>query len=120
MSKEVVKQEEYPKVQPFTDIIHKDDSYYIIMDMPGVTKEKLDISIEKDVLTVEATTEYPSFEGKNILRNEFGNVKYIRQFTLSDAVDREKIGARLKNGVLTLTLPKAEKLQPQKIQIETA
>ncbi len=120
MAEEIVKKEEYPKVQPFTDIIHKDDSYYIVMDLPGVSKDNLNISVEKDVLTIEATTNYPSFEGKNILRTEFGNVKYVRQFTLSDAVDREKIGANLKNGVLTLTLPKAEKLQPKKIEIQAA
>ncbi len=118
MATEVVKKGEYPKVQPFTDIIHKDDSYYIVMDLPGVPKENLNISVDNDVLTVEANTDYPSFEGKNILRSEFGNVKYVRQFTLSDAVDREKISANLKNGVLTLTLPKAEKLQPKKIEIK--
>ncbi len=120
MTTEVVKEEGYPKVRPFTDIIHKDESYYIIMDMPGVEKKDLNISVDKDVLTVEATTSYPTYENQNILRNEFGNVKYVRQFTLSDAVDREKISANLKNGVLTLTLPKAEKLQPKKIEIEAA
>lgn len=120
MTTQVAKKEEYPKIKPYTDIIHKDDAYYIVMDMPGTEMEKIDITVDKDVLTVEATTNYPSFEGKNLLRSEFGNIKYYRQFTLSDAVDREKISANLKNGVLTLKLPKAEALQPKKIQIETA
>ncbi len=118
MSTEVVKKEEYPKVQPFTDIMHKDNSYYIVMDMPGVPKENLNISVDNDVLTVEAKTDFPTFEGKDLLRSEFGNVKYVRQFTLTDAVDKEKISASLKNGILTLTLPKAEKLQPKKIEIQ--
>ncbi len=120
MTAEVAKKEEFPKVKPYTDIIHKDDAYYIVMDLPGIEMNNIDITVDKDVLTIEATTNYPSFEGKNILRNEFGNVKYFRQFTLSDAVEREKISANLKNGVLTLKLPKAESMQPKKIQIEAA
>jgi HSP20 family molecular chaperone IbpA len=120
MAGEVRQQErqELAKVRPAADILQQDDSYAILLDMPGVSREDLSISVDKDVLTVEATTSYPSMTDKRLVENEFGNVHYIRKFTLSDAVDKQSIKAHFKNGLVKLQLPKAEALQPKKIQIE--
>ncbi len=120
MAQEVKQQEaqEMSKVRPAADILQQDDSYYILLDMPGASREALSISVDKDVLTVEATSDYPSMTDKRVVENEFGNVHYIRKFTLSDAVDKENIKAHFKNGLVKLQLPKAEALQPKKIQIQ--
>jgi HSP20 family molecular chaperone IbpA len=110
--------QELPEVRPVADIVQKDDSYYIIVDMPGVKKEGLDIAINENVLTVQGSTSYTFPEQERLMENEFGNVHYIRKFTLSDTVDTERINANLSNGVLRLHLPRREELQPKKIKIE--
>jgi HSP20 family molecular chaperone IbpA len=109
---------ELPEVRPAADIVQKDDSHYIIMDMPGMRKEDLDISINENVLTVQGSTSHSMPDQERVMENEFGNVHYTRKFTLSDTVDTERINASLKNGVLRLHLPRKEELQPKKIQIE--
>ncbi len=111
-------QKEYPRVRPVADILQKDESYYIIIDMPGVNKEDLNIAINEKVLTVEADTTYPHSEKERLLESEFGNVHYIRKFTLSDTVDQENIKANLDNGVVKLHLPKVKEMQPKKIEVE--
>jgi len=107
-----------PAVRPPADILEKDGSYYIVMDMPGVRKQELDISVEKKTLTVQGMTAYPKMEAEKILDNEFENVRYVRQFTLSDVVDKDRIQANLDNGVLKLHMPKVEQMQPKKIEIK--
>jgi HSP20 family molecular chaperone IbpA len=107
------------RVHPAADIVQRDDSYYIVLDMPGVRKEDLDVSVDKDVLTVAAETSYPDIHNMKQWENEFGNVYFVRKFTLSDAVDRDGIKASMKNGVVTLHLPRAERVQPKKIEIES-
>jgi len=108
-----------PRVHPAADIVQRDDSYYIVLDMPGVKKEDLDVSVDKDVLTVAGETSYPVLENETLQENEFGNVYFLRRFTLSDTVDRDGIKASLRNGVVILHLPKAERVQPKKIEIES-
>ena len=107
-----------PTLTPPADIVQQDSSYYIIMDMPGVNKDDLNISIDKQVLTVEAETELSISQGEKFLENEFSEAVYSRKFTLSDAVDKNNIKANLKNGLLKLHLPKAEEEQPKKIEIQ--
>jgi HSP20 family protein len=109
---------EVPHVRPPADIIQKDDSYYILLDMPGVNMKDIDISISNDVLTIEAETTYTRAEREKLLDNEFGDVHYTRRFTLSDSVDTEAIKAHLNNGLLKLLLPKAKRFQPKKIEIK--
>jgi len=107
-----------PYVKPPADIVQKDDSYYILLDMPGVDMKDIDISVNNDVLTIDAATGYPKMENEKLLDNEFDNVHYTRRFTLSDTVDRESIKANLKNGLLKLNLPKVQKQEPKKIEIK--
>ncbi|MFP4212755.1 MAG: Hsp20/alpha crystallin family protein [Desulfohalobiaceae bacterium] len=116
VSKEQVR--DLPQVSPAADIIQKDDSYYILMDMPGVNKDKLDISVDENVLTVQGKTEYPQPEQERLIESEFGNAQYMRKFTLSDNVDKENIQANLKNGLLRLHLPKSPETKPKRIEIQ--
>ena len=118
MSNNVEKKQEYEIVKPYADILQKDDAYYILVDMPGVDKKDLNISIDKDTLTIEGKTSYPEFGKEKLWEQEFDNVKYVRKFTLADTVDKEKIKANFKNGVLKIYLPKVAELQSKKIKIE--
>ncbi len=118
MSARNASQTNLASLSPAADIVQRDDSFYILLDMPGVNKETLDVSVDGEVLTVSGTTSYPELLGAQVWRNEFDNVEFVRRFTLSDAVDKDNIKASLRNGVVTLHLPKSEKLQPKKIQIE--
>ncbi len=111
---------ELPKVRPAADILQKNDAFFILVDMPGVRRDDLEIAVDKNVLTVEGVTSYPQVENEKYLENEFGNVHYIRKFTLSDAVEKNSIKAHLSNGQLRLDLPKAKELQPRKIEIKTS
>ncbi len=118
MSNNIEKKQEYEVVRPYADILQKDDAYYILVDMPGVDKKDLNISIDKDTLTIEGKTSYPDFGKERLWEQEFDNVKYVRKFTLADTVDKEKIKANFKNGVLKIYLPKVKELQSKKIKIE--
>lgn len=101
---------------PAVDIFESDETITLVADMPGVVKEGLDISLEKGVLTLNGEVSYQS-HGKSLLR-EFSAANYYRQFRISEHIDAEKAKADLKNGVLTLEIPKAESAKPKKITIK--
>jgi HSP20 family molecular chaperone IbpA len=84
--------------------------------MPGVEKEGLDINLEKGVLTLNGEVK-TSRKGNSIF-SEFSSANYYRQFKVSEHLDTEQTSAEFKNGVLTLTMPKAEAAKPKKIQIQ--
>ena len=107
-----------PRVKPATDIVETEDGFFIYMDMPGVSKEALTIDLNEDEIKVSARTDYPVPDGEKLIHVEFGNGEYYRGFTVSHIVDKARIKAQLKNGVLELHLPKAEKAQPRKIDIQ--
>ncbi|MBS3820807.1 MAG: Hsp20 family protein [Bacteroidetes bacterium] len=92
---------------PPTDIRETNDSIVLTADMPGVKPDGVDVTLEKDVLTVcgaVADEHLGNHNGDGYAEYEVGN--YQRSFALSDEIDRDKIDARMDNGVLTLTLPK--------------
>lgn len=110
--------EETRTLVPVVDIFEIEAGLAVVVDLPGVGKEGVDVRVENDVLTISGKpTEQPV--GTPLYR-EFGLVNFFRQFQLSDHVDQEKITADLKNGVLTITLPKAEKAKPKKITVNIA
>ena len=103
---------------PPVDIFETNDGLAVVADLPGVTKDKVEVHVENDVLTLKATAESnlqvePHFK-------EFELHNYFRQFQLSDKVDQEKIKAEMKNGVLIIRLPKKEALKPKHIAVEVA
>ncbi|SDB16350.1 Molecular chaperone IbpA, HSP20 family [Desulfonatronum thiosulfatophilum] len=120
MNKDIVQSEAkgLPRMKPATDILETGDGFFIYVDMPGVSKEELIIDLSDDELRIGGKSTYQGVTNENRIHVEFGNVEYTRAFTLSHIVDREKIKATLKNGVLELHLPKAEKALPRKIQVE--
>jgi HSP20 family protein len=102
---------------PAVDILENEEEIIILADMPGVTNKSVDIDLRESVLTIEGRISPVEREKEVTVYREFDWGDYLRQFTLSDAIDQEKITAKMDLGVLRLTLPKAEKRKPQKIQV---
>lgn len=102
--------------RPKVDIFETEAELTLIADLPGVESKELDININDDTLTIEGRVK-PEDESQRYVMREYGVGNFFRQFTLSEAIDREKINAKLTNGVLTLMLPKVEKAKPRKIAV---
>jgi HSP20 family protein len=109
-------QERY--VAPPVDIYEAEEGLVVLADLPGVVREALDVRVEQNQLTIRGQARH-GFSGKAIYQ-EYILVNFFRQFTLSDNVDQRHITAELKNGVLTLTLPKAEEAKPRQIAVQAA
>ncbi len=103
--------------KPAVDIIEKEGEIVLFADLPGVDEKSVDITLEKALLTIYGvvTPEIP--ENHRLILSEYGVGDYQRTFTLSDEIDRDHIQARVKDGVLTLTLPKAERAKTKKIPV---
>ncbi len=109
-----------PVVEPATDIYETDSALVVVADMPGVAENGLEVTLENQVLTLFGRTaagSEPATHGR--VYREFGPTEYRRTFTINDGIDREKITARLKNGVLRVTLPKAAQAQPRRIVVQS-
>ena len=103
---------------PRVDIIESEQGLDILADMPGVTKDSVEVTLEQRVLTIRGRTEISLPEGLAPLHLEYEPGDYERSFTLSDAVDPNRITARVKGGVLALHLPKAEAAKRQRIEVQ--
>jgi HSP20 family protein len=103
---------------PAVDIIERKSDIVVIADMPGVDDTSVDITLEKNVLTIYGKAETYIPEKHTLYLSEYGLGDYQRVFTLTDEVDREKIQATVKNGVLRIILPKAEILKTRKIAVK--
>jgi HSP20 family protein len=102
---------------PTADIYEDRDSLKVILEMPGVEKGNVDVRVEDGVLFVEGRLDLAKYRGLQPLYTEYNIGNYSRSFRLSNAIDQDKIGAELKGGVLSLTLPMAEKAKPRAIQV---
>ncbi|MDD3248968.1 MAG: Hsp20/alpha crystallin family protein [Smithella sp.] len=105
---------------PHVDIYENKDSLFLLADMPGVDEKTVDIELEKNVLTITGRVENGQVKDAAMIYSEYEIGDYERVFTLSDQIDRDKIVATVKNGVLRLELPKAEEVKPKKIAIKAA
>ena len=103
-------------IAPPVDIFETEDTLTVVADLPGVPRNAVDIRVEDGILTIRGRADYAP--PQRTLREEFGLQGYFRQFQLSDAVDQERITAESRNGVLTITLPKAEKSKPRQIEVK--
>ena len=102
---------------PYADIHETDTALTVLMEMPGVRKDNLDVSLENDVLRVDGRIDFSNYEGMEPVYTEYNVGHYTRSFTLSNKIDQEKISAQLDDGVLTLTLPTAQEAQPRKLSL---
>jgi HSP20 family molecular chaperone IbpA len=102
------------------DIFETDRELTLLADMPGVKVKDLNIDLNENVLTLSGEVDSHGSENEGFLMREYRTGKYFRQFTLSEVIDRGKIGAELKDGVLKLSLPKVEAAKPRKVAVKAA
>lgn len=104
---------------PRANILEGEQDFRILMDLPGVRNEDLDLSLEDDTLTVKAERSLEVPEGYKSRRTEaVEKLSFQRSFNLGSTVDTDKVGAKLENGILTITLPKSEKTVARRIDVQ--
>ena len=102
---------------PSADIYETQDALTVILEMPGVEKSNVDVRVEDGVLSVVGKLDLSKYQGLQPLYIEYNVGHYSRSFQLSSKVDQSKIAAELKDGVLSLTLPKVEQAKPRTIEV---
>ncbi|MEM7345959.1 MAG: Hsp20/alpha crystallin family protein, partial [Chloroflexota bacterium] len=105
---------------PSVDIYQTDDSIVALIDVPGVDETSIEISLEKNVLTVTGSVEAYQPENYRLAYGEYKAGDYARRFTLPNDIDADNITATAKQGVLTLDIPKAEPAKTRRIEIKAA
>jgi len=100
---------------PAVDIFENEAALTLIADLPGVPKDRLNIGIDNGVLTIEALA--PTAADEGTLYSEYGTTGYYRRFQLPDTLEFDKVAADLKNGVLTVKMPKSAAARPRKIEV---
>jgi HSP20 family protein len=103
---------------PNADIYETPNELKVVLEMPGIEKNNVEINIEDDVLHVEGRLDLSKYSGLQPLYTEYNVGHYARSFQLSSKIDQSKIGAEMRDGVLSLTLPKAEEAKPRTIQVK--
>jgi HSP20 family protein len=102
---------------PTTDIFETEQALSLIVEMPGVDKSKVEISVEDGLLTIQGQIDFSKYEGMQPVYTEYNIGHYRRSFSLSNKIAQDKIAAEMQDGVLTLVLPKAEEAKPRRISI---
>ena len=102
---------------PLTDIFETDQALTVVMEMPGVEKGSVDVSVENDVLTINGRLDFSKYEAMQPIYTEYNIGNYSRSFELSSKIEQDGIKAELKDGVMTLVLPKAEKAKARRIAV---
>jgi HSP20 family protein len=102
---------------PAADIYETPNELKVILEMPGVDKSNVDVRVEDGVLTVEGRLDFSKYRELQPLYTEYNIGHYSRSFRLSTKIDQSKIGAEMKDGVLTLALPKVAEAKPLTVQV---
>ena len=103
---------------PVADIYETQNALSVILEMPGVEKNNVEIRVEDDVLNVKGQLDLSKYQGLLPLYTEYNVGHYARSFQLSSKIDQNKISAELKDGVLFLTLPKVDEAKHRTIQVK--
>lgn len=104
---------------PPVDIFETDNALWLWADMPGVQEDSIEINVDRNMLSIEGRVGLEDYRDLAPVYIEYRVGNYQRRFTLSNAIDTNKIHARLTDGVLELELPKAESAKPRRIAIQT-
>jgi HSP20 family protein len=117
-SREEMVRHERPEFSPAVDVFDRDEEIVLVADMPGVAGDAVDIQLDKGVLTIRGRVQpFPSLGAMVFQEYQLGD--FVRTFTVTEDVDPAGISAELKNGVLTLRLPKSAERKPRKITVKT-
>ena len=102
---------------PAVDIYETPDAYVLLVDLPGATKEGINVKLDRNELTVKAVFDNTAPEGGTVLYRELGGAGYYREFTIGEGIDRNAVDAHFDQGVLSIKLFKSENLKPRTITI---
>jgi HSP20 family protein len=105
---------------PPVDVIEEPAGITLYADLPGVSRERLNLRVEGDTLTIEGELSLPLPEGMQASHAEIEQARYRRSFTLSKELEPDKISAELSHGLLRVRIPKAEHAQPRRIEVTAA
>jgi HSP20 family protein len=105
---------------PAVDIFEDASAITLLADMPGVSRERLDVRLDGDTLVIDGTVEIPTQTGMSALWAEINVPRFRRMFTLSRELDTARVEANMKDGVLTLRIPKQAQAQPRRIAVQAA
>lgn len=103
---------------PRADIYETEEQIVVVVDTPGAVEDQIDVTLEKDILTINALIEPEEYEGYSLSYAEYEVGDYKRSFKISSEINRDHIEASYKDGVLRLYLPKAEEVKAKKISIK--
>ena len=103
-------------IAPPATVLENADGYTLEVEMPGVSKENLEMWVENNELTILGRRALPTVEG-TLIHRESRPENFRRSFEIDPSIDAEKISAKIEQGVVTLTLPKAEEVKPRKIAV---
>ena len=107
-----------PRFSPMVDIYETEEGLTVVADMPGVAADGLSVDLKDNILTISGKVTAEE-KGKKYLTQEYEMGDYYRKFSLSELIDQEKITASIKDGVLSVKLPKQAPAQPRKITVVT-
>jgi HSP20 family protein len=102
---------------PVTDIFETPEALTVVLEMPGVDRNSLEADIEDNVVTIQGRIDFSKYEGMQPVYTEYIVGHYARSFEISNKFDQSKISAQMKDGVVTIVLPKAEQAKSRKIEI---
>lgn len=105
-----------PAVMPM-DAYRENDHFVVHFDLPGVDTSSIDLTVEKNVLTVSAERQWQASDNQEVVASERPQGRFSRQLFLGEGLDTERVEATYDNGVLSVTIPVAEKAKPRKVQI---
>ncbi len=111
-------QDSAPVYVPEVDIVESDQEFRLVADLPGVDENSVEIDLDKNVLSVSGRFVPQPPEGYSLTYQEYASGNYEREFTLGNTIDRDRIQATVRDGVLRLTLPKAKEAQPKRIAVK--
>jgi HSP20 family molecular chaperone IbpA len=103
-------------IRPAVNIVETEEGLFLTVDLPGATKEGIDVNVEQGILTISAPAQSSPL-GTSVYR-EFELGSYYRQFTIPESLDHQKARADYNNGILTLRIPKAEIAKPKRIEVQ--
>ena len=102
---------------PVTDIFETSEALTVVLEMPGVDRNSIEATVENDIVTIEGRIDFTKYQGMQPVYTEYNVGHYARSFQISNKIDQGKISAEMRDGVVTLVLPKAEQAKPRKINV---
>jgi HSP20 family protein len=103
---------------PLVNVVETEDAVTVTVDVPGVTRDAIDVQLTADTLTIRGERKWERAEGESLVHAERPYGSFQRSFTVGVPVQADRVSAAYRDGVLTVTLPKAEALKPRKVQIQ--